>query len=563
MKKTLVVLCFALLIGASLAAQAVTYQITSTPTFVINVGRSEILGNVRFTSQVVAAASTATTIDVLYQGIGCDNAAAASGVRFFSNSAAFNTAPPAGVAISGVVNTGSGCVVSINVPANAVAVGDFIEVQGVRGRVDLSSASAPGVDVNAALNATPSGSALFTAPSIVRVATSAQPRSIVVTSRSYLTCAAPPLLQPRVTVTELFNGAFVQHVVGTTAASPIPTTARTPDGQASANTQVTLIVTGIPAGVTLTWPAFVTTNSADLAAGFGFPDAGVGGVAAAPANDSGAIGTAAAAAAVGTGNSSRLERLGPATATATTQTYSFASVDQGVSDTRIEGFVIIPTVALPATLALGTATIQGNLTPPLITGDATSVTSAVVIATVLRPRFNDPLTNATTLFSVSPCASNLLFPYTVFDAMGGFDTGIAIANTSTDPFGSLGGTATVQQAGQCTLYGYPAAGGTTVVSTVPTAGALASGQTYAASMSTITGFTTGFSGYIIARCNFQYAHAFAYITDGFGRPATGPNGYLALVIPDPLILATARQANNCQGLTLSGCTANTGESLGQ
>ena len=39
---------------------------------------------------------------------------------------------------------------------------------------------------------------------------------------------------------------------------------------------------------------------------------------------------------------------------------------------------------------------------------------------------------------------------------------------------------------------------------------------------------------MIAQCRFQFAHGFAFITDGFGGPGRGlSQGYLALVIPDP------------------------------
>jgi len=40
-----------------------------------------------------------------------------------------------------------------------------------------------------------------------------------------------------------------------------------------------------------------------------------------------------------------------------------------------------------------------------------------------------------------------------------------------------------------------------------------------------------FQGYIIAQCEFQYGHGFAFITDGFGGIPALAQGYLALVIP--------------------------------
>jgi hypothetical protein len=46
-----------------------------------------------------------------------------------------------------------------------------------------------------------------------------------------------------------------------------------------------------------------------------------------------------------------------------------------------------------------------------------------------------------------------------------------------------------------------------------------------------TSSAAGFQGYIIARCSFQYAHGFAFISDR-NTPSLGSQGYLALVIPD-------------------------------
>lgn len=46
---------------------------------------------------------------------------------------------------------------------------------------------------------------------------------------------------------------------------------------------------------------------------------------------------------------------------------------------------------------------------------------------------------------------------------------------------------------------------------------------------------SGFSGYIIADCDFQFAHGFAFITQ-IGT-FLGTEGYLALIIPDPALNA--------------------------
>jgi hypothetical protein len=148
-----------------------------------------------------------------------------------------------------------------------------------------------------------------------------------------------------------------------------------------------------------------------------------------------------------------------------------------------------------------------------------------------KPRFNDPLvpTPAATILVVAPCTTNLLFTFTANTA--GFDTGLAIANTSSDPYG------TVKQAGTCTLNGFKLGGGAPVAFTTPS---IAGGATFATTLSSSGNPAfNGFIGYIIAVCNFQYGHGFAFLTNNFGvGPPTVAQGYIAQVIPDPVVLGT-------------------------
>lgn len=121
-------------------------------------------------------------------------------------------------------------------------------------------------------------------------------------------------------------------------------------------------------------------------------------------------------------------------------------------------------------------------------------------------------------FSLTSCRTILLFPFLTSTT---FETGIAIANTTKDPF------TTTNQAGACHLNFY----GTNPPATNPilTASIPAGGQ-YA---NTVGGLgATGFQGYMIAICDFQFAHGFAFISQA-GSPYTGNMGYLPLVIPDP------------------------------
>jgi hypothetical protein len=145
-----------------------------------------------------------------------------------------------------------------------------------------------------------------------------------------------------------------------------------------------------------------------------------------------------------------------------------------------------------------------------------------------RPRFVDT-GSPKSVFSITRCLTNLLFPFVT--NIAGFDTGFAIANTSADDKG------TVAQSGTCTLFYFGStAGGGAAPAQQTTSSPVAAGQTITWTLSGgnstigITG-TPGFQGYIFAQCQFQFAHGFAFITNGFGGVPTLAEGYLALVVP--------------------------------
>jgi len=208
------------------------------------------------------------------------------------------------------------------------------------------------------------------------------------------------------------------------------------------------------------------------------------------------------------------------------QTYSF-------------GYFAVAT-ASPATNspAVGTGTVNLSYapTPPSFT----AATGAVASSSLAIPRFIDTST-ASNAISVSVCRTNLLFPFVTNTA--GFDTGLAISNTSTDPFG------TAAQQGPCTLNFY----GSNAPAAVTTA-SIASGTTYTNLASLAS---PNFQGYVIAVCNFQYAHGFAFVSDLGARNLA--MGYLALIIPDPP--RSASPFDCAGGSTIVGCAAS-GEQLG-
>ncbi len=541
----LLALC-ALLLSAGLAQAQVTYQLTSTPTFVINTGRAEVLGNVRITA-LNAGPRVASTVQVLYQGVACDNTPfipsptvptttgvvaapasaatlAATGMTIFV-SGAYTTANVRFSQTTPVANTSAGCVVSIVVDGGAGVTNptptalDFIELGGVRGRVDfLGGITNVGQNVFASMNATPSNSSLFTAPTTLVVGTTGVGLNVLgVTPGAALICLTT-FTNPIIAIQEGFNGAFVHHIIGTSTGSGatlvtggLPANPR-PLFAGINNTQVRFVVSGLPTGLTLAWPTAVPANAMAPYA----PTTAMAG--------------------------SRLVRL--TTSTATSQTYEYQCGDQALCDVTQESFTLVPVVSVNIpTLQFGSATIQVRLFPDLIPGDATLLTDGPFVdfaSGVSRPRFNDPLrpTPAATLIVSGPCATNLLYPFVA--NVVGFDSGIAIANTSRDPFGPLlsAAAATLAQAGTCTVTGWPANGvGLPAVSF--TTRSIPAGDTFSTTLSSGDNpVFNGFVGYIIARCNFQYGHGFAFIQDGFGLAAPRiAEGYVALVIPDPVVIA--------------------------
>jgi len=154
-----------------------------------------------------------------------------------------------------------------------------------------------------------------------------------------------------------------------------------------------------------------------------------------------------------------------------------------------------------------------------------------------HPRFKqdvsvNPLDGEPT-FTISACQTSLLWPYVTNQA--GFDTGMVISNTSMDPF------ETVLQEGPCTIYyyGFTQGGGPApdevVTPTIP-AGEQAVWTLSTGDVNQEFDGAPGFQGYVIATCDFQYAHGYAFIsplglyTDG----GAFAQGYLALVMDDPI-----------------------------
>jgi len=166
--------------------------------------------------------------------------------------------------------------------------------------------------------------------------------------------------------------------------------------------------------------------------------------------------------------------------------------------------------------AIGTGTVSQSFAP-VSPAAFTPAAGGSASSGLPIPRFVDTGV-ARNLVVVNACRTNLLFPFVT--AQSGFDTGLAIANTSADPFG------TSPQSGICTwnFFGDNAPAALDANEGDPIAG----GTVAVAVTSTIA---PDFQGYVIAVCNFEFAHGFAFVSDLGARNLA--MGYLALVLPEP------------------------------
>jgi hypothetical protein len=177
----------------------------------------------------------------------------------------------------------------------------------------------------------------------------------------------------------------------------------------------------------------------------------------------------------------------------------------------------------------GTATVNLSYAP-------TSATATTI------PSFADTSGSGVSSIAITSCRTILLYPYVT--SASGFDTGLAVSNTTMDILG------TTAQAGTCSLYVYginPATGNAPTnsgpFSPVNAAGAafpatgVPSGQT---AQWLLSASAPGFTGYAIASCNFQYAHGFAFV---YSPGLSAAMGYLPLVLGSPVTRGTSPETS--------------------
>lgn len=453
-------------VSATVRSKAVTASTTLTG-FSGNPGNSEV---------VLQVTNTGTSTTALYQGSVSGTTINFSGITF-----------PA--AFSLVLSNVRVDATALGVTAAPVPVTETI----FAGSNGLATLNVPAVTVGQALKS-------FAAPSLAL-------NSSFLTSNSYTVCGGnavstltttPPAASFTVVVSELFGGAFKQATAGggtqnSELGSFQSAGASAAIGTAASGTQISLTFANVPSVATVYVPLslLATTGTGQLLL-------------------NGA--TAAATTPLGI-STSNVVAFTPSSG-AITVTYTIGNT----SAATIKSFSIpvLVTFARNVATAQSAVTVLAAYAP---TGTLTGLASAV-------PLYAAPSNTALNGSSITNCSTNLMFPF--LTNQQGFDTGVSIANTSTDPFGFLGASTAAPQNGTCTLtfYGSGAPSPNTFVT--PAIGP-ATSTTYAFTIGTVA---PGFQGYAMASCTFLYAHAFVFVTNSATAGANGVSqGYLALVIP--------------------------------
>ena len=448
---------------------------TSLPRQARGNGITETMGEIVLSVSVASAIADGSSIDILYSAA-ITNTPTVLGVG--GNVLCNGGACPASMSVI-LVGTTTLRISFSDADADATtgtafsALGDTITIAQVR--VNASAIATDGANVNATMSVVISAPATnpitFTDPFRV-VAVLVNPETTVTfnTAINIATCN-PGVPVISTTMVERFPAALATVAQETAfSTTPAPTT----------GTTVTVTITGLPAGVTVTAASPVVTTT-------------VGGLL--------SLTVTAPAAVVSTG-------------AAITYTYTVTASNTALVETVAPSFTLttIGIVGSPQTVQM-----QDRIGPITTTG-------------ILRFVDNSQ-GGPTTVAVISDCVTRLLFPWVLAGGTTGFDTGMAIANTTEDDvaFGATVALGATAQAGTCQLTGYPSAGGTVVAATTASVPA---GQTAAFLASGLTGWS-GFSGYVLGVCQFTNAHAFTFIVNGFGTLA-GPNiaeGYLATVVP--------------------------------
>lgn len=325
---------------------AVRFDVIGSPTEVINTGRSEVLGSVNLVVRgpgnvTGTSAGGASQIGILFSNpaLQLDNTNE-SGIKLVA-SPGFVGANPALVDVRNI-DIGGRCSGHLTVnlaPGISLSDGDFIRIEGIRGRIDASGGIMPGTDLYADLQSVNDPAANSFSPDRVRVAKSLKGISVdvVSTGTGY-----------EVRISEAFARAFVDRDAsndGVNANDRVDSNGASL-GAPTNSSQVSIRLARIPEGISdVTWPSKSSVDATGAAlyrVGGSFED-GV-----------------------------------------STATYSYETVDQvGTSDIAVESFSISPGFVFGG----GRCSFEGFSTSVTLAPAVGPAGGCAAPADLARPRF--------------------------------------------------------------------------------------------------------------------------------------------------------------------------------
>jgi hypothetical protein len=486
---------------ANTAFAQLSCQVASTPVSRdTDTGHTEVVGDLIFNCIAGTTATTTATITVDYGVTITNNTAYPAGktISVTNTSGSFANATPVNMvpSIAGV-NNATGQIV-INIPNQTAPANGSFTLTGV-----LASLNASGkTTLVANVSVSPGNNVLIQA---------GQNNATVITS--ILPGILAPIITPNTSVGSLLSSIPVNPAsVGFSTRirenyiDMYRSAAQYNGGFSTNGVQLLLTFAGIPTGVTLSGCSVTTTSGAVT-----------------PTFSSGS-GTNITS----TNNTVNLEwTTGPSLTAIDDVIFACTTVTAGSSAT-------IP-------LTPGAITMTATLAP---TGAALGSGNAVLTSATAGqiPRYaNNPLPSPPlTVINITAAQTNFLIPFVVAET--GFDTGIAIANTTTDPFGTTNGAR--PQSGNIQFNIFPRVGASCVVtpssSTVgvglTSAGILESGRTYTVLLSELlkvsgSNCPTTATGYIIGVASFPLGHGSSFVTDFKAFTSYSP----VLILPPPAL----------------------------
>ncbi len=521
-------MCLLLMGFAGASYGAVRFDVVPSPTEVINTGRAEVTGSINLVVFSTGLTGTQTggwaQIGIIYSnGVQIDNTTG-SGIRL-SYSSGFNGGTglvPTIVAVQNLSITGrcSGFI-TINIPPGlTVQPNDYLRLEGVRGRIDLSDGAVAGTDLYAQLQSIndPAANSFF--PETIRVAKSLPGLKVEIKNGNVLLCfpdygLAPGTTVPdyKIKITEGFTRAFVAYD-SNIATSRVDTASQLLGAPTNA-TKIRVVLNSIPASIEdVEWPATSTTYTSGSLSSWLVRES--------------------------------TEDIDGGVAEAT---YVFTTQNQtNMSDINLENFTIVPLLVINEDDQTSTGRVLAAAALYPFEGTTKACDGPGARSEFGQPRFatlyqSDSVTstdktsqNFSLYANIIRCNCFLLYTYVTKDSF--WNTGMVVANTTGDKevFGKIGAP---RQTGPITFYFYDKTAG--YVGATTTTANYGPGTSFVALLSEILPSTvTSFSGYVIAKAQFQFCHGYAFIADStFANIA---QGYLANVIPDPAIKGGSRQA---------------------